>query len=312
MRRLLIAAVLVLAGCASGLVVQMRPRASGPSGPADAAVRANVEVTVRALSGARNERHPQAYQRAAAWITEAWRAQGYAVTTEAPFGTLVAELPGDGPELVVLGAHYDSAYDAPGADDNASGVAAMLEVSRLLAGRRLPRTVRFYAWANEEPPCFQRACMGSARSAALARERGDVLRAVLALDSVGYYDDTPGSQAYPVPFGLLFPDRADFVAVVGDLRSAGLVRDVAGRLRSAGSLPVSAAATPAFISGVDWSDHWSFWQQGWPAVMLTDMPPFRNPHYHELTDTPDTLDFDRLARFAAALTVTVEGLAGGG
>lgn len=307
---MLLGVALLLAGCASGIVVQMRPSASGPAGTADESVRANVEATVRALSGARNERHPEAYRRAAAWIAEAWRAQGYEVATEAPWGTLVAELPGDGPEIVVLGAHYDSAYDAPGADDNASGVAAMLEVSRLLAGRRLAHTVRFYAWANEEPPCFQRACMGSARSAALARERGDALRAVLALDSVGYYDDAPGTQAYPVPFGLFFPDRADFVAVVGDLRSARLVREVAGRLRAAGNLPVAASATPAFIPGVDWSDHWSFWQQGWPAVMLTDMPPFRNPHYHELTDMPDTLDFDRLARFSASLAVTVEGLAG--
>lgn len=308
MRRLLLAGtILLLAGCAGGLVVQMRPSAHGPDGPADAQVRANVEATVRALATPRNREHRDAYRRARQWIEEAWAKQGYAVAPES--GNLVAELPGDTDEIVVLGAHYDSAHDAPGADDNASGVAAMLEVSRLLAGRRLHRTVRFYAWADEEPPCFQYACMGSLRSAALAKERGDVLTAVLALDSVGYYDDAPGSQAFPAPFGLFFPDRADFVAVVGDVRSGGLVRDVAGRLRAAGSLKVSAAATPAFVTGVDWSDHWSFWQHGWPAVMLTDMPPFRNPHYHEPSDLPDTLDFDRLARFAAGLATTIEGLA---
>lgn len=303
---------LSLAGCATCVLVQMRPSAWGPD-RLDAGTRARVEADVRALAVPRNEAHPEAYAAAAAYVRGAFQAAGYAVATEPVrpgVENLVAEVPGDGPGVVVVGAHYDSCEDTPGADDNASGVAAMLEVARRLAGRGpLPRAVRFYAWANEEPPSFQRDGMGSRVSAAAARARGDDLVAVLAVESVGFYRDAPGSQAWPPPFGLLLPDRADFVAVVGNVRSTRLVADVAERLRRAGSLKVAAAAVPAAVPGVDWSDHWSFWRQGYAAAMLTDMPPYRNPHYHEPSDLPDTLDFDRLARFAAALADTVESLA---
>lgn len=302
---------LSLAAGAGCVLVQMRPSARGPD-RLEPAARARVEADVRALAFPRNEAYPEAYAAAAAYVRGAFEGAGYVVRTEPVrpgVDNLVAEVPGAGPGVVVLGAHYDACADAPGADDNASGVAAMLEVARRLAGRPLSRTVRFYAWANEEPPFFQADGMGSRVSAAAARARGEDLVAVLALDSVGFYSDAPGSQAYPAPFGLVMPDRGDFVAVVGNVRSAPLVRDVAGRLRAAGSLKVAASAVPASLPGVDWSDHWSFWQEGYAAVMLTDMPPFRNPHYHEPTDVPDTLDFDRLARFAAALADTVDGLA---
>lgn len=327
--------LLLCGGCAGSLLIKMRPQASGAD-LLEAELRGRLEADVRALAMPRSTQFPEGYAHAAAFIRETLASQGYVVSGEPvpyigptttreahPNGVtlvrtvvapgiaenLVAELPGETDEIVVLGAHYDAYGGVPGADDNASGVAAMLEVSRRLAGRRLHRTVRFYAWANEEPPYFQRAGMGSPVSAALARARGDRLSAVLVLDAVGVYSDAPGSQDYPAPFGLLFPDRADFVAVVGNPRSARLVDHVTTLLREAGSLKVSGAAVPTLVTGVDWSDHWSFWQEGYPSVLLTDMPPFRNEHYHERTDTPDTLDYDQLARFAAALAVAVEALA---
>lgn len=303
---------LLCAGCAGGLVVRMRPSAHGPD-LLEPAARARVEADVRALAAhPRSTRYAKGYAAGAAFVRRTWEEMGYTVTAEAVaqgVDNLVAELPGEGDEIVVLGAHYDAWMLVPGADDNASGVAAMMEVSRRLAGKRLARTVRFYAWANEEPPYFQREGMGSRVSAAACRARGEALAAVISLDAVGYYDDAEGSQAWPFPFGLVMPHRADFIAVVGDMRSARHVNRVTTLLREAGSLKVGASAVPAIVPGVDWSDHWSFWQEGYPAVMLTDMPPYRNPHYHETTDTPDTLDYDRLARFAAALAVTLEELA---
>jgi hypothetical protein len=304
LRRLLAFLLLALPACAGGLVVQMRPRAHG-SAPADADLRARLEAHVRALAYPRNDAHPDGYAAAAAYLRAAW--PNASPEPVGPGDNWIHTLPG-GPEVLVVGAHYDSCGDTPGADDNASGVAVMLEVARLLAGRTFPRTVRFVAFANEEPPYFQTALMGSLVHARNARERGDDIAMAISIESVGYFSDEPGSQRWPVGLGLLFTDRGDFLNVVGDLRSASAVRAVTAALRE-GSLPIAGGAVPAAVPGVDWSDHWSFWQAGYPAVMVTDMPPFRNPHYHEPTDTPDKLDYDRLARFTAAMAAAVERLA---
>jgi hypothetical protein len=319
-----VVSLIFLSGC---LFLRLHPSASGPAA-ADPRARTEVEATVRALSGPRNVDHPAAYRRAADWIEAAWVDQGYTVTREAVMGdvpNLIVELPGVEPPgadlpgaeapggrgVVLLGAHYDSCMGAPGADDNASGVAAMLEVSRRLAGQRLPLTVRFVAYANEEPPWFQGPGMGSPVNAAAAALRGDRLEAVIVLDAVGYFDDRPGSQRWPLGLSLLLHDRADFIAVVADTGSARMMRRVTAELRRQGGLPTLGAAIPAFVTGVDWSDHWSYWQEGYEAVLVTDMPPFRNPHYHEPTDTPDKLDYDRLAALSLALSGTISSLAGG-
>jgi hypothetical protein len=304
----LLALPTLLGGC---LFVHMRPQCVGTAS-ADADLRTAVEDHVRALSGPRNLTHREAYTAAASYVRGQWEAQGYTVTTEPVLpgaDNLIAELPG-GPGIVLLGAHYDSCEEAPGADDNASGVAVLLEVSRLLAGRHPAHTVRFVAYANEEPPYFQRHGMGSVVNARAARARGDELVATLVMDAVGYYSDAPHSQAWPLGLGLFLTGQANFIAVVSNVRSAGQVRVVSDSLRKHGSIPIGAGALPALVTGVDWSDHWAYWQEGYDAVMLTDMPPFRNPNYHEATDLPETLDFDRLARFAAGLTETIAELAG--
>ncbi|MFZ5480544.1 MAG: M28 family peptidase [Myxococcota bacterium] len=291
-------APVLLVGC---LVVQMRPRAAGTT-PGDADVRARLDAHVRALAVPRNDRHPDGLAAAVAYLRARWPD----ATADAG-DNWTHVLPG-GPEILVVGAHYDSCGDTPGADDNASGVAVMLEVARLLEGRRFPRTVRFVAFAREEPPDFQRPTMGSLVNAKVARERGDDVALMLSIESVGYFSDEPGSQAWPLGLGLFFPSTGNFLNVVGDLGSAGGVRRVAGLLRE-GSLPIAASAVPAWVPGVDWSDHWSYWQHGYDAVMITDMPPFRNPHYHEPSDTPEKLDYERLARFTVALAAAVERLA---
>ena len=204
-------------------------------------------------------------------------------------------------EIVIVGAHYDSCGDTPAANDNGSGVAALLELARRFHGQRLACTLRFVAFVNEEPPYFQTEQMGSLVYARRSRERGEQVVAMLSLETMGYFSDEPGSQKYPPVVGLAFPSIGNFIAFVGDLSSRTLVRQMIGAFRSTAKIPSEAAALPAWIHGIGWSDQWSFWQVGYPALMVTDTAPFRYPHYHERTDTPEKLDYARLA-------LVVEGL----
>jgi hypothetical protein len=212
--------------------------------------------------------------------------------------------------IVLVGAHYDSVLGSPGANDNASGVAALLEIARLLAGKAFPDTVRLTAFVNEEPPFFQTERMGSWVYARAARKRGDNITAALSLETVGFYSDEPGSQAYPPPFSLAYPDRGNFIGFVGNLSSGGLVRRCVASFRGGTPFPSEGIAAPSSLPGVGWSDHWAFWQEGFPGVMVTDTAPYRYPHYHEKTDTPDRLDYGSMARVVAGLARVVEDLAG--
>lgn len=204
-------------------------------------------------------------------------------------------------EIVVFGAHYDTEPGTPGADDNASGVAALLELARALRRVSLSRTLRFVAFANEEPPYFQTERMGSVVYARRCQARGENIVAMLSLEMLGYFSEQPGSQKYPDLIGWRFPDIGNFLAVVSDLGAVSFVRGVVGDLRSMGSLPVEGVALPSSVPGVWWSDHYGFRQAGYDAAMVTDTALFRNPHYHEQSDTPSTLDYRRLTLSTAAL-----------
>jgi Zn-dependent M28 family amino/carboxypeptidase len=208
-----------------------------------------------------------------------------------------------GSGAVVVGAHYDTVPGSPGADDNASGVAVLLE----LAAMKLP--VRFVAFANEEMPYFSSGEMGSWAWAKRARERGERIGAMFSLEMLGYYRDAPGSQRYPPPLGMLYPDRADFVAFVGDLGSRSLVRKTIALFREHAAFPSEGVAAPSFIPGVTWSDHWSFRRHGYPAIMVTDTAFNRYPHYHLPSDTPDKLDYERMARVTLGLAEVLKELA---
>jgi Zn-dependent M28 family amino/carboxypeptidase len=218
---------------------------------------------------------------------------------------------GDRPEEIVLvGAHYDSVLGSPGANDNATGTAAVLELARLLAGRRLSRTVRLVAFVNEEPPFFRTDDMGSLRYARRCAERGERICAMLCLETIGYYSTLPGSQAYPLPFGLFHPATADFVAFVANLGSGRLGRRAAASFRRHSDFPCEASVAPGWLPGVGWSDHWAFWQQGYPAIMVTDTALFRYAPYHMPHDTPEKIDYEGTARVVAGLARVVEELAG--
>jgi Zn-dependent M28 family amino/carboxypeptidase len=217
---------------------------------------------------------------------------------------LIAELPGtvSPAEIVVVGAHYDSVMGCPGANDNASGVAALLELARAQAGRPAPRTLRFVAFANEEPPFFWTSDMGSAVYAARCRARNEKIVAMLSLETLGYYSDAPHSQRYPSPlFGWFLPTTGNFIGFTGSLSARALVHQTVGSFRRHAAFPSQGAALPGAISGVEWSDNWSFSRQGYPALMVTDTAPFRYSYYHTPQDTPDKLEYDRFACVVSTL-----------
>ena len=204
-------------------------------------------------------------------------------------------------EIIVVGAHYDSVFGAPGANDNGSGVATVLELARLFRGARPARTLRFVLFVDEEPPFFKTEQMGSHVYARRAKERGENIVAMFSLETIGYYSDQPGSQRYPFPLSFFYPSTGNFVAFVSNFASRPLLHEVIASFRRHAEFPSEGVAAPAFIPGVDWSDHWSFWQEGYRALMVTDTAPFRYPHYHAATDTPDKVDYERLARVVPGL-----------
>ena len=194
-------------------------------------------------------------------------------------------------------------------------MAGLLELSRAFAALEPERTVRFVAFSNEEPPfCFTEN-MGSAVHARAARARGERIALMVSLEMLGFYDDRPGSQRYPPPFGWLYPDRGDFLGLVGDLRSRGAMRRAAAAFRAASALPLETCATFRWVPGVGWSDHAPFWREGYRAFMATDTAFHRNPWYHTARDTPGTLDYPRFAAAVRGLaacfaTLAAEGVTG--
>ncbi|MGK0358518.1 MAG: Zn-dependent M28 family amino/carboxypeptidase [Bradymonadia bacterium] len=282
---------------------------------------ARLTQSVNALAqtiGPRCIETPKALAQAEQWVAaQLKRATGLAVT-RLPYRVGAVEvanievvIPGTDPKApaVVLGAHYDSVRTTPGADDNASGVAALIEIARHLKARTLKRTVRLVGFVNEEPPYFKTDAMGSLVYAKHLKGKGVAVHAMIALDMLGYYDDTPGSQKYPPVIGRFYPKTANFVAFVGDMKAAPMIQGAKAAFSEAVPFPVESIAAPRFVEGIDFSDHWSFWQQGYPGFMITDTAFFRSAHYHQPTDTPATLDFARLASVTRGIQAVVEHLA---
>jgi Zn-dependent M28 family amino/carboxypeptidase len=281
----------------------------GPSPPAPRELRVGLRRDVELLAFERNEGRPVAYARAAELIEQALAEAGYATSRFA--GNVIAELRGATDDIAVIGAHYDTVDRSPGADDNASGVAALLALARAFAHAKPKRTLRFVAFANEEPPYFLSQRMGSWQYANACHERRETIVAMLSLESIGFYSDAPHSQAYPAMLEHVFPDRANFIAFASNVASRALLKRCVETFREHARVPSEGAALPETVTGVAWSDQWSFWQFGYPAVMVTDTAPFRNPHYHTAHDTPETLDYDRFALVVEGLHAVVADLAGG-
>lgn len=259
--------------------------------------------------GPRDVSAPDKLNAASDYVRQFWEEIGYEVKAQ-PYGVqnvvcqnLAVEIRGESKpdEIVLVGAHYDTVPWSPGANDNGSAVAALLEISRLFSPGSTGRTLRFVAFANEEPPFFKTSSMGSLVYAKECRKRKDNIVAMVCLETIGYYRDEPKTQNYPFPLGLFYPDRGNFVAIVGNLRSKPLVQSFSRQFMEESDFPVECAAPFGFITGIDWSDHWSFWQCGYPAIMITDTALFRYPYYHHSGDTPDKLHYAGLARVTHGL-----------
>lgn len=279
-------------------------------------LRADITMLATTIGG-RDANNYGALGRAADYIAQRLRSSGYTPDRQLfsadgkEFQNIEAELrgTGDAGRVIVIGAHYDTAGGLPGANDNASGVAACLRLARIFSGQAAKSTVRWVFFTNEEPPYFQSAAMGSMVYAKRCHERNERVAAMLSLETIGYYSDEPGSQTYPIGFHPGYPDRGNFLGFVANFRSASLLRSALKSFRSATSLPAVGAAAPASIPGIGWSDHWSFWQYGYRALMLTDTAPYRYPYYHSAQDTPEKVDYERLARAVTGIEAIVRHLA---
>jgi hypothetical protein len=205
-------------------------------------------------------------------------------------------------EMVIVGAHYDTVFGTPGADDNASAVAMLLEMSRILKGFSPARTIRLVFFVLEEPPAFRTQHMGSYVYAKEAKAKNENIKAMICLEMLGYYTDKKGGQTFPLPLmNLMYSSTPDFIAVVGNLKSRSLLDAVRTSLTQRSSIPVETLSAVSFVPGVDFSDHWSFWKMGYPAVMITDTAFYRNPNYHTEGDTINTLDFNRMTELLKGL-----------
>ena len=216
---------------------------------------------------------------------------------------IIAELPGKKipSEIIVIGAHYDSVTGSPGANDNGSGVAAMLEIASLLSKQELARTIRFIGFVNEEPPFTYTTDMGSYNAASQSYKNKENIIAMYCLETIGYYSDEAQSQFYPTPLSLFYPDTGNFIAFVSNINSRTLLRQSVKSFREHATLPSEGLAGPSWIGAINLSDHWSYWQQGYQALMVTDTAMFRYPYYHTINDSKDKIDYHRLAKVTTAL-----------
>jgi hypothetical protein len=278
-----------------------------------------LEAHVRTLSESfvpRDESHPENLDRCAAYIRREFESANARVS-EQPFTVagktyrnVIAHFGPETKEMVVVGAHYDTAGPLPGADDNASGVAGLLELARLLGNGQLPIRAELVAYTLEEPPFFRSEQMGSAMHAKALKREGAAVRAMFSLEMIGYFSDDPDSQHFPSSvLSLFYPTKGNFISVVGKMGEGMLVRKIKKAMAGATSLPVYSINAPRLIPGVDFSDHLSYWREGYPAVMITDTAFYRNANYHTMGDTAERLDYRRMGQvvegvYAAVVDVT--------
>jgi len=286
--------------------------------PDEVGLREELRANVQKLAGEIGERnmwHYVALDAAADFIEDSFSRAGLRTRRDSyetrgqPCHNIEAEIPGNRPKIIVIGAHYDSVFGSPGANDNGTGVAATLALARRFASARPKHILRFVAFVNEEPPYFLSGEMGSQVYARRCKERGDKIYAMISLETIGYFSDAPNSQTYPSPgLGMFYPKVGNFIGFVSNVHSRALLRRVITLFRENAKIPSEGASLPAFIPGVSWSDQWSFWQHGYPAIMVTDTAPFRYPYYHSSSDTPDKLDYDRFTLVVSGMEKVIQDL----
>jgi hypothetical protein len=261
----------------------------------------------------RDYQHPENMLRAAEYMQQALRPfadkvalQPFSVARHGEYVNVLAEYGPDTEEILVVGAHYDAFSVFPGADDNASGAAGLIELSRLLARLDLRSRVELVAYALEEPPFFGSQDMGSAVHARSLKERGKTVSLAIILEMIGFFSDEKGSQSYPAPLlQLYYPDQGNFIAIVDQVFSAK-AQDVKSAINLCTDLPAYSINAPAAVPGIDFSDHRNYWSAGFPAVMVTDTAFYRNPAYHSAHDTYDTLNYEKMAQVICGIFKYIE------
>ena len=213
-------------------------------------------------------------------------------------------------EILVIGAHYDTRWLTPGADDNASGIAGILEIAKYLSGKRFPRTIRFIAFANEEVPRYRQTEMGSMYSAKRSYTRSELIVGMISLEMIGYYSNEPGSQQYPDILQKFYPDTGNFIAFVSNLSSRDFQMGAITHFRDLELFPSEGLVAPQWIErDIRRSDHASYWYYDFPAIMITDTSFYRNRNYHSPDDRYDTLDYESMANVVKGLSLMIERLA---
>lgn len=278
--------------------------------------RLRKHVDMLALTiGERSIKHPERIEFSANYIAAQFALSGLEVKSQSfkfaglTMQNIIAEIRGSTHpgEIIVIGAHYDSI--GPGANDNASGISGLIEIARWFAKlgwkNRPKRTIRFVAFANEEDSGQAWENMGSYHYAKACSARREKIVGMISLEMLGCFLHDPGSQKYPFPFNLFYPDTGNFIGFVGNKASSAFVKDVVGKFRQVAQFPSEGVAAPEMFSDISRSDHWSFWQFGYPALMVTDTSNFRFQHLHLDTDLPDKVDFDSMTRIVDAMTKVV-------
>ncbi len=259
--------------------------------------------------GERNYIYYDSLNKAADYIIEEFKEYGYTPKIQSYYiegkiyKNIIAAKSGNikPQETVIIGAHYDSVTGSPGGNDNGSGVSALLELSRLCLKSDTARTIKFMAFVNEEPPFYLSGDMGSRIYAMDAKKRGEDIKAMISLETIGYYSEQPNSQSYPLFYSFFYPDKANFIAVVGNFKSRRLVKRIKNAFKRNSAFNIESAVAPEIVHGVNFSDHDSFWRYGYEACMITDTAFYRYPYYHTQEDTYEKIVYDKFAEVVKGL-----------
>ncbi|MGE5750549.1 MAG: M28 family peptidase [Nitrospirota bacterium] len=243
------------------------------------------------------------------WVLRKWESQGYTVKRHSfsfdgrDYANLEIELPGktSPSEIIIVSAQYDTLPDSPGANNNGSGMAVLFQLSGLLKNYAGDRTLRLIAFVNEEDPFFGTEKMGSYQYAMRSYQKREDIKFMISLDSLGIYKDEPGTQRLPFPFSLFYPDRGNFLAFIGNLRSRKYVITATRGFKKGSSFPIRAGVVPEWVKGASWSDHISFWKFGYPGIQVTDTGGFRSASHTTNEDTMDKLNFDAMSRIVMGM-----------
>ncbi|MBI5097630.1 MAG: M28 family peptidase [Nitrospirae bacterium] len=284
-------------------------------------IQNNLKKTVNFLSkevGPRGYLQIEALNKTADYIRSEFGNYGYTVLEQPyeveghTYKNIFVEIRGEKPpeKVLIVGAHYDTVMGTPGADDNASGIAGLLELARLLSGRAFDKTIQLVAFTLEEPPFFRSGLMGSHVYAKSLRQKGIDVEGMICLEMIGYFTDAPESQLFPMPFfRWMYPAKGNFIIIISNIQSKSFLKRVKSAFKKGTDLPVESLSAFPLIPGIDFSDHRSFWKFKYDAVMVTDTAFYRNPQYHGLGDIPERLDYERMAKVVLGLKSSIEELA---